>query len=325
MAELLGFNPEEHDMVGEDAWVSKQAEPQYIAEYFGPQDNELVDRLTKLNNITASQAAEMVHKANEKHGIYETHEAQASQRLRDVFNRKRLYVKRDLGVLTNEESVELSALDAELANPISRLVAEFGMSNDEAIARIDSVLQGADEVTAAEAAEILIGGPLAEGFAENKHCPTSDEEVRASLVSAFGLPLLRRARITRVINDRHILFTPLGSRPNGPELRAITTEIGQQGLGESYNFSMAFVTDNPEKYLVAAQLIEGKDNKAELTHRFKFRAEQGDPNRYSSIRTFSMDFDEPGVWTIYKAETYLMRRFTGYIYWALLRTKLLTD
>jgi len=290
---MAEFDPEKHRMLDDGkSWVDKETptidlDPMEAKlEY-----NEFVDRITAANSdLSANQAYEKLMALEKKYhyqffGV--TYGEGPSKEL--VRERRRLAILRELNLISDSERAVLEKLETEFSEVIQEINAATGDDPEETQKNIDSILEYSMAQDLSEAKEILINGPIVEGFGNTKDPQMPDESVRQFLKDAFGLEALKKAKVARATkDDQYMIFLGYDWQYGDKGV-----DLVKQGLAEwDGHDHTRLILKNKEDYLKAAMMLEQKDNPDQLEHAFKVRASSGNPWGFNIIRLRSFGVEK---------------------------------
>jgi hypothetical protein len=203
--------------------------------------------------------------------------------------RKKLSIFRELNIISDDEEVLLKKLEVDFSETIKEINATTNNDPEEVLKNIDSILEYQMAKDLVEAKEILINGPIIEGFGTTKDPQMPDESVRQFLKDAFGLEALKKAKVARVTkDDQYMIF--LGYNFQYGDKGA---ELVKQGVADWDGYDHTrLILKNKEDYLRAAMFLEEVDSPDRLEHAFKVRASSGDPGGFSIIRLRSFGVEK---------------------------------
>jgi len=205
-----GFDPTQHRMLeDEKSWVKKEVpkwdfEPMEVKHQY----NEFVDRVTAANpDLSPQQAYDKLQALEKKYdhrfcGV--TYSDDPNRRL--VFERKRLSQLEELNLLTEEEKGVLEKLRADFAQVIAEVAEATGDDPAEIQKNLDTALTYDVAKDLLEAKEIMINGPIVEGFQETQDARIPNAAIREFLKAAFTPEALRKARVGRIEKDDKYLM-----------------------------------------------------------------------------------------------------------------------
>lgn len=265
------------------SWVSKEAEifPEITDERSGYK--MIVDTLAEENpELSPQQVYDAIRAIEAKYNytlfrqyiFKEPHQ-------KEVLKKREFSVLEDLGILSKEQQTELNALRSDYKKSIDIIVAAIGGDPVAIEKEVEEALLSDSIYTLAEVEQLMINGPIIEGFSETKDVRISDEMVAKFLKDCFGLEVLRKAKITRVIKDDQYL---IGGIDSMDEVNALAqTGFVPRLKGVVKNF----LAKDRESYERAAMFLEKVDDPSKLQHTFQLCADAGKAGKYQAIRMWS--------------------------------------
>jgi len=203
-----------------------------------------------------------------------------------VNDRRRLLVLQELDIASADQRVELAELQSRFELIIDA-VSGAGVSTDRFFIEkaIEKLLLGRGARSLEEAQEILIQGPIVEGFDMTADPSIENATIQTFLKDTFGIEQLRETKIARIVkDDRYLLF--IGENEETKRIQDLLVEEGILPQSEG-----GFVRiENREQYLHAALRLENVSTPEELQHTYKLHATEG-PETYPTIRLHSFDFE----------------------------------
>ncbi|MBU6431596.1 MAG: hypothetical protein KGJ58_00290 [Patescibacteria group bacterium] len=202
---LESFDPTKHRILeDEKSWVNKEVpkwdmEPREVKDQY----NGFVDKVRTTNpDLSFQQAYDRILELEKKYdhrffGV--TYSDDPNRKL--VFERKRLSQLDELNLLTEEEKQTLEELRAEFAKVINEVAEAAGDDPVEIQKNLDTALAHNVAKDLLEAKEIMINGPIVEGFEETQDARIPNASIREFLKAAFTPEALRKARIGRIEKD----------------------------------------------------------------------------------------------------------------------------
>jgi len=287
-----GFDPTKHRMLeDEKSWVNKETPKrdfQPVEVKF--QYNEFVDRVTAANpDISSQQAYDKILELEKKYEHFffgTTYSDDPNRQL--VYERKRLSQLEELNLLTEEEKQKLGQLRESFSRIITEVTEATGDDPTEIQKNLDTALVYNVAKDLLEAKEIMIEGPIVEGFEETQDPHIPNTAVREFLKNTFTPEALRKARVGRIgKDDKYMIF-----RGRSPEHTEKGNELSQTGIARWDDNGM-MVAEDKESYIKAEMFLEGVENPSELKHTFKIRATAGDSSGFHKIQLRSFGVEKP--------------------------------
>ena len=286
---LNGFDQTKHRMLeDEKSWVNKEV-PKWDFDLMEVkhQYNNFVDRVTAVNpNMSPQQAYDRIQELEKKYnhqffGV--TYPDDPNRKL--VFDRKRLSQLEELNLLTEEEQT-LKQLRADFARIVAEVAETTGDDPMEIQNNLDSALTYDVAKDLFEAKEILIEGPIVEGFEETQDVHIPNTAIREFLKTAFTQEALRKAKVGRIEkDDKYLMIRGRGKDvEQGNKLTARGLVQWDSGL---------LLAKNRESYLQAEMFLENVDDPSKLKHTFKVRATAGDSSGFHKIQLRSFGVEKP--------------------------------
>lgn len=286
------FDPEKHKMLEDgESWVLKEVsvnkkfdfEPMSIKiEY-----NELVDKVAAANpEFTFQQAYNKILESEKKNDYSFVGTGSGNsfgQKL--VLERKRISFFADLNLASDNELKKLEKLHLDFEIAVNDIFLKTGDKRREIQENIDSALLYETARDLEEVKEIMINGPIIEGFEKTLDFEISDIKVKEFLIKTFGMDYLRKAKIARITkDDKYLIF-----RGAGEQHRVEGNYLINQNLGKFVNGMI--LCENKEDYLKAEMFLEKVSNQDELEHTYKVRATAGDTYGFDKIqlRSFGVE------------------------------------
>ncbi len=252
------------------------------------QHDKLVDRIIATHpRLSTHDARTKLSELEKKHGYYfsgRRYPDAPNRRL--VYERKRLSVLEELNFLTEEEKSTLE----RLRENFRQTAQDIAKTTREDLAEIQNGLDTALISDAAnnlsEAKQILIEGPIIEGFEDTKDPSISNQKVLQFLKDTFTLEALRKAKVGRIIkNDDYLIFT------NESQHLEKRNQLFRKGIIQPEDNRI--IAKGKESYLQAEMLLEGIDDPTKLKHTYKVRADSGLNPRLRIIRLGSFGVESP--------------------------------
>ena len=289
---LEGFDPTKHRILeDEKSWVNKEVPKRDM----GPKEvkdqyNGFVDKVRTTNpDLSSQQAYDRILELEKKYdhqffGI--TYSDDPNKQL--VFERKRLSQLEELNLLTDDEKQKLE----QLRNNFDRVIAEVAEATGDDPAEIQKNLDTALTYDVAkdllEAKEIMISGPIVDGFEETQDARIQNADIREFLKAAFTPEALRKAKVGRIEKDDKYLMIRAHKRDKDTEEgnELVARELVQWDAG-------MLLAKDKENYLQAEMFLEGVDDPSKLKHTFKIRATAGDSSGFHKIQLRSFGVEKP--------------------------------
>lgn len=234
---------------------------------------------------TPQEALDHIRELERKHGsdLFRSRlspEATPTQEL--VFTRKRLRLKEELGLITQEEKEKLLTINQTFQEAASELVTKKGIPETVADDLLIDVFKFNGIKSPQEAIDLLIKGPIIEGFDQDPVFHFSNEQVRSFLSETFGEELLFEGRVLRL---QKVHWSPV----NCPNI-----ELGNSFVPKGAKWQGGFlVLPNRELYEEVEMKLEGLDSPDNLEHSFKLRAATDAAGGYSTIKFYEFVVEQP--------------------------------
>lgn len=289
---LEGFDPTKHRMLeDEKSWVNEKVpkwdfEPVEVKHLY----NGFVDRVIATNpDLSFQQAYDKILELEKKYehrffGV--TYSDDPNRKL--VFERRRLSQLEELNLSTEEEKQTLEQLRADFAQIVAEVAEATGDDPVEIQKNLDTALVYNVAKDLFEAKEIMIKGPIVEGFGETQDARIPNTVIREFLKATFTPEVLRKAKVGRIgKDDKYMIF-----RGRSQEHTEKGNELSQKGIARWDDGGMMIAEDR-ESYLQAEMFLEGVDDPSKLKHTFKIRATAGDSSGFHKIQLRSFGVEKP--------------------------------
>ncbi|MFA6436954.1 MAG: hypothetical protein WC242_02450 [Candidatus Paceibacterota bacterium] len=252
---------------------------------------EFINKVTAANlDLSADQASEKLVALEKKYDcqLFRVIYGEGPHKELTV-RRKKLSIYRELNIISDEEITILEKLEADFSKITKEICTATGDDPEETLKNIDSILEYQMAKDLSEAKEILINGPIIEGFEETKDHQMPDESVRQFLKDAFGLEALKKAKVARVTkDDQYMIFLGYNFQYGDKGAKLV-----KQGIADWDGYDHTrLILKSKEDYLKAAMFLEETDNPDRLEHAFKVRASSGNPGGFSIIRLRSFGVEK---------------------------------
>ncbi len=284
------YNPERHRMLeDEKSWVLKDTPsgdfmPRSVAESY----NSLVNTIVNANpGMTPQDAIEKIESIEQRLGyklVGVTYSEDLNRRL--VTERKRLTGLEELNLISAEQQAELMSLREQFEEATAEVVKVTGEDRTAIENGLDTLLLYNTAKDIEEAKEILINGPIVEGFESTSDVKIQDTKVKELLRRTFTPQGLRKAQLGRVEKDDTFLIFGNPNRIHDTN-ELIQRKIVNGGLGGMV------VAPDEDHYLQAEMFLEGVDDPSKLKHIYKIRATAGDYGGFSTIKLRSFAVEKP--------------------------------
>lgn len=238
-----------------------------------PERDDILQRITAAACISREEAEIRLSSVEEQHGYnrwsWTPAEAHVPDDLQRLEKLRRLRVLNDLGICTVSEQEDFLHLQQEfhmLAQCLTR--QRSGTTEKENEHDIYDTLVSSAAKNTQQSIDILIHGPTLEGFEETEDPPISHKTLRLFLQNAFGIELLLKLRVGKIMkDDRYFLQTALDG-----SAQRIQAQLRTDGIIQYDEPTGRFFALNKEHYLQAATAMEGVSTAEQLRHLYKIRA-----------------------------------------------------
>jgi hypothetical protein len=285
------FDPEKHRMLeDEKSWASIDAvKLRWFPEELRSQYNQLVDSVISANpDLSPQQASDKIFELEKKYGreFFSIVRSNYGPNGQSVVERRRLSQLEELNLLTEEEKITLNDLRENFDKIVADIAEATGDDPEEIQKNIDSMFLNNIAKDLIEAKEMMVNGPIVEGFEETQDPRIPNITVREFMKDTFTLKGLTKAKVARVNKDDEYMFVDTNTNIDK------MSELIKKGLLHWSDRGGHMIVNSKEEYLQAEMFLEEVDNPNELKHTFKLRAHAGDEIRLKSFGVEkSEDFD----------------------------------
>lgn len=291
------FNPQEHRMLEDKkSWVRKETpirdlEPIEVKQEY----NQLVNKIKAKNpELTFQQAYDMILDLEKKYDykvLGVIYPEELGPKL--VYDRRKLSLLRDLNLITEEEKRILDQLENDFNKVIAEIAETTKIDPGEIKKDVDFALTSGTAYSLAEVREIMIDGPIVEGFEDTKDPRISNAAIRDFLKSTFTSEELRKAKIGRISkDDNYMIYRNIGNESK--EYAQKFNELTEKNIANLDIDTGMMIATSRENYLQAEMFLEGVDNVNDLKHIYKVRATAGRKGGFHKIqlRSFGIEKSE---------------------------------